>query len=114
MSTLRISKRDNSGVIILDLAGNIRTNEDYVVFKEAVEGIIHEGKVKIILNFDEVHFINSSGLGRLILAAKKTTDGNGTLKVINLSDNLKGLFSFTKLDNRIPVFASEAEAIADF
>ncbi|MBI4665838.1 MAG: STAS domain-containing protein [Nitrospinae bacterium] len=109
---MRVETRESGGVIILDLFGNIRTNEDYAVFKKAVDDIIDEGKVKIVLNFKSVSFINSSGLGRLVLAAKRIKESDGVISIVNLSGDLRELFLFTRLDTKIPIFQSEQEAIA--
>lgn len=109
---MRVETRDTGNVVVLSLYGNIRTNEDYAAFKEAMDDMIDKGKTRIILNFKEVHFINSSGLGRLVLAAKKLKELNGALNIVHLSDDLKELFLFTRLDSKIPIFPTEDEAIA--
>jgi anti-sigma B factor antagonist len=109
---LRVETRETGNMVILSLYGNIRTNDDYTAFKEAMDGMIEKGKIRIILNFKEVHFINSSGLGRLVLAAKKLKELTGALGIVNLSDDLKELFLFTRLDTKIPIFPTEDDAIA--
>jgi anti-anti-sigma factor len=110
---LRIETKETQDVVILSLYGNIRTNDDYADFKKAMDDVIEKGKAKIILNFKEVHFINSSGLGRLVLAVKKVKEINGSLSIVNLSDDLKELFLFTRLDTKIPIFQTEEDAIAN-
>lgn len=109
---MRVETREAGDIVILSLYGNIRTNDDYAAFKEAMDEKIEKGKARIILNFREVHFINSSGLGRLVLAAKKLKELNGALSIVNLSDDLKELFLFTRLDTKIPIFPTEDDAIA--
>lgn len=93
--------------------GNIKTSDDYSIFKETIDGIMYQGKNKVILNCEKVHFINSSGLGRLILAAKKVKENGGVLIVTNLSEELRELFSFTMLDTKIKIFNTEEDAVAD-
>lgn len=109
---MRVETRDAGNVVVLSLYGNIRTNEDYAAFKEAMDDMIEKGKTRIVLNFKEVHFINSSGLGRLVLAAKKLKELSGALSIVHLSDDLKELFLFTRLDSKIPIFQTEDDAIA--
>lgn len=111
---MHIERRESDDVTIIDFVGNIKTNDDYAIFKKAIDDVIQEGRVKLILNFRDVRFINSSGLGRLILAAKKARESNGSLKIVKLSEDLRELFSFTRLDTKIPIFASEEEAIDSF
>lgn len=109
---MRVEIKEAGDIVVLSLYGSIRTNEDYAAFKEAMDGVTEKGKARIILNFKEVHFINSSGLGRLVLAAKKLKELNGALSIVNLSDDLKELFLFTRLDTKIPIFPTEEDAMA--
>ncbi len=111
---MHIASRKSDDVTIMDFVGNIKTNEDYNDFKNAINEAIGEGKQKLLLNFQEIHFINSSGLGRLILAAKQTRENGGSLKVAHLSSDLRELFSFTKLDSKIPLYQTEEDALKDF
>jgi len=111
---LEVSFRNKQNITVIDLRGSIKTNEDYDVFKGAIDQAIEKGNPKVLLNFREVNFINSSGLGRLILAAKNISEDNGQLKITDLSNDLKELFVFTRLDSKIPIYTSEDEAIASF
>ncbi len=116
---MKINFRDNHivkdvDITIIDISGNIKTNEDYDSFKKAIDEVLDKGCVNVLLNFKDVNFINSSGLGRLILASKRIIEDKGSLKITELSDDLRELFTFTRLDSKIPVFATENEAIKSF
>lgn len=111
---MEVSYKENGDITIIALSGSIKTNDDYDVFKRAIDDVVHRGKRNVLLNFKEVNFINSSGLGRLILAGKHITDDNGSLKIAELSDDLRELFTFTRLDTKIPIFDKEDQAIASF
>lgn len=112
--TLEVAFRNKQEIIVIDLRGSIKTNEDYDIFKNAIDQAIEKGRPRVLLNFKDVNFINSSGLGRLILAAKSISDDKGQLKITDLSPDLKELFVFTRLDSKIPIYASEEEAISSF
>lgn len=111
---METSIRQSGDVSIIDLHGSIKTNEDYDTFKKSIDEVLNQGSLNVLLNFKGVNFINSSGLGRLILAAKRISDDNGKLKITELSDDLKELFTFTRLDTKIPIFTSEKEALDSF
>ncbi|MDH5679332.1 MAG: STAS domain-containing protein [Nitrospinota bacterium] len=106
--------RDKDNVTIIELRGSIKTNEDYDIFKSAIDQAIEKGTPKVLLNFRDVNFINSSGLGRLILAAKIISEDHGQLKITDLSEDLRELFVFTRLDSKIPIYSSEEEALSAF
>jgi len=111
---LHINIREIADITIIDLVGNIKTNDDYTSFKKTIDDTIQDGRVKLILNFKSVHFINSSGLGRLILASKRAKENGGSLKIVELSADLQELFSFTRLDSKIDIFPTEEDAVESF
>jgi anti-anti-sigma factor len=104
--------RNSGDVTIIDLSGNIKSPADLENFSRAINTEIEKNNCKILLNFKEVSFINSSGLGRLILATKKLAELDGALQVMNLSGDLDELFTFTRLKDKITVFKDEKEALA--
>ena len=111
---MEVSFRNVNNIVVIDLRGSIKTNEDYDIFKNAIDQAIEKGNPQVLLNFRDVSFINSSGLGRLILAAKTISEDNGQMKITDLSDDLKELFIFTRLDTKIPIYTTEQEAVESF
>ncbi|VAX26063.1 hypothetical protein MNBD_NITROSPINAE02-361 [hydrothermal vent metagenome] len=111
---MRIEIKKTGNVTVVELFGNIKTSDDYGLFKDTVDEMLKTGAINIILNCKEVHFINSSGLGRLILASKRVKENGGALKVTNLSDELMELFTFTMLDTKIQIYETEEEALKSF
>ncbi len=111
---MEIGLRETDRVTVIELNGSIKTGEDYDAFKKAIDDVINKGCVNVVLNFKSVNFINSSGLGRLILAAKRINEDNGALKIAELSDDLTELFAFTRLDSKIQIFETEHEALQSF
>lgn len=103
--------RSNGDVTIIDLAGNIKSPTDLDDFSQSINAEIDKTNKNILLNFQEVSFINSSGLGRLILAAKKLAEMDGTLQIMNLSDDMEELFTFTRLKDKLTVHKNENEAL---
>ena len=101
-------------VTIIDLVGNLRTSDDYSRFRQAIDDTLDAGTTRVVLNFAQVTFINSSGLGRLVMAAKRAKESGGGVRIVSLSPELQELFAFTRLDSKIPTYASEAEAVKAF
>ncbi|GMT42912.1 MAG: anti-sigma factor antagonist [bacterium] len=108
---MEAAKRENNGITIIDFIGNIKSPDDLKILSQAIDEEIEKQRKTILLDFKDVSFINSSGLGRLILAVKKISDNDGTLSIMNLTEDLEELFTFTKLKEKIPVYKNEEEAI---
>jgi anti-anti-sigma factor len=108
---MKITARAFGEIKVVDLDGNLKTPSDMEEFTNFIDKELEGNQKKFILNFKLVHFINSSGLGRLILALKKITEKKGSLGVVNLNTDVDELFTITRIKEKIPVFTDEAAAL---
>lgn len=82
--------------------------------KEAVNGLLREGRVHLILNFEKVFFVDSTGLGALLTAIQRVRKRGGEIRLCNLRSRIKSLLHLTKLSSIFPVFESIDEAKKNF
>ncbi len=80
---------------------------------ELVDLITKCEKEAIILNLDEVDFIDSSGLAAII-ACLKALGRKRELLISNAKDNVLSVFKITKLDKILQIFPTEKEAIMNW
>jgi anti-sigma B factor antagonist len=66
--------------------------------KEVLSNNYSEKKKDIVLNFQDLTYIDSTGLGIIIGAYKKLKDGGNTLKIQNPKKSILKLLSITSLD----------------
>ena len=107
-----IRARQVEGVIILDLAGRIDVDSAQLV--EVVGQCVRDGYLDILLNFEEVSFIDYLGVSAIVLAYKELTNALGRMKFTSLPTHLKNVFSISGLDRVIDIFATEELAVASF
>ncbi len=75
----------------LKLDGRLDTNSSLILEKELM-GIIEQGNKNILINLEELNYINSSGL-RVFLAAAKLLDSMGEkLNICCVKDYIKEVF----------------------
>ena len=110
---MNIQERTLSDVTVLDLNGKFVLGED-TQFKQRVAANIERGGRKLIVNLSGVHYMDSSGLGELISGYISMKRVNGHMKLIHLTDRLKGLLVITKLITVFETFDSESAAISSF
>ncbi|MGF7060716.1 STAS domain-containing protein [Brassicibacter mesophilus] len=67
-------------------------------FKEALLQIMEERAVDIIINGENLVYIDSTGLGVLISVLKKARENNNEITITNIKPNIKKLFDLTSLD----------------
>jgi anti-sigma B factor antagonist len=111
---LTIASREVAGVNILDLSGRITLGEGSVQLRDAVRGLIGQGKKKILLNLGDVNYIDSSGLGELVSAYTTAKNQQADVKLLNLTKKVHDLLQLTKLVTVFEIKDDEASAIASF
>ena len=99
--------------------------EDYVVvavegrmdavsapeFESFVSGLIDEGALKIIVDFEGLDYISSAGLRSVLIVAKKIQGKNGEILVVSLRDTVKEIFEISGFSTIIPIHASVDAAL---
>jgi anti-sigma B factor antagonist len=114
MAELDVRERHVGDVTILDLSGRVTFGEGNLVLREAIRRLMQEGHKKILLNFGQVDYVDSSGLGEVIANYTTISKEGGHLKLLNLTDRLQGLLVITKLLTVFESFESEDKAVKSF
>jgi anti-sigma B factor antagonist len=114
MAELDVNERQAGDVTILDMSGAVRMGEGSVALRNAIRGLVDQGKQKILLNLGSVKNIDSSGIGELIANYTTVTRDGGQLKLLNLTEKIQNLLVITKLLTVFDSYDNEAEALNSF
>ncbi len=106
--------REVGGVTIVDLNGKITLGENTGSLRAEMHSLLSHGVKNIVLNFADVGYVDSSGLGELVGAYTTAMNAGGSLKLLNLQDKMRGLMQVTKLYTIFPVFEDEKAAVTSF
>jgi anti-sigma B factor antagonist len=106
--------RQVEGVTILDLSGKITMGDGSGALRNAVRDALAAGSKNILVNLDEVKYIDSSGLGELVSSYTTVKNAGGQLKLLNLSKRVEDLLVITKLLTVFDVSEDEKGAVASF
>jgi anti-sigma B factor antagonist len=112
--TMKASTRQVDGITVVDLSGRITLGEGSVVLRDTVRDLLAKGDRKMLLNLDEVTYIDSSGIGELVSAFTTVRNQGGELKLLNLTKKVHDLLQITKLYTVFDVKDDEAVAISSF
>jgi anti-sigma B factor antagonist len=66
--------------------------------KKSLTKVLDSDSDEIIIDFEEVNFIGSSGIGKLLLFYKNFTAKGGRITIVNLNKEITMLFKAIKLD----------------
>jgi anti-anti-sigma factor len=110
-----IKVREKDGVIVVELAGEIRLSDDITpaLHRQVVEQLA-EGKSNILLNFAKVDFIDSYGIGDIVASYLAVKEKKGRLKLACLSPKIWLIFHYSGLTRILEIFDSEDKALQSF
>src|ERR1700731_542722 len=106
-----MTDRGGDGVAVVAMEGRIVPGEESNALREKVKSMLAAGQKKIILNMDNVTYIDSAGLGALVAAHHSARTQGASLKLTNLGTKFKEILQVTKLLTVFDVYDSEAAAI---
>jgi anti-sigma B factor antagonist len=109
-----IRTREIDGVSIVALDGRIVFGEESNALRAEVKSLIAEGKQRIVLNMENVEYIDSAGLGMLVAAYLSAKTHGGSLCLCHLSSKFEEVLQITKLATVFPVRGTETAAVASF
>jgi anti-sigma B factor antagonist len=111
---LEIQRREKEGIVILDMNGRLIVGEPATRIRETINQEVSQGSSKIILNLEDVDYIDSTGLGCMVICYTTLQKAGGTLKLIKLNRRNIELLLLTKLSTIFEIFGEEQDAINSF
>ncbi len=109
MNDLKFETQDSDGKNIVRISGDIDAYHSPKL-KEKMEELIKSDSKILILEFSEVPYIDSAGLGTLVSVLRETRNYQKELKIVGLRKNIKRIFEMTRLDNIFEIYDTIEEA----
>jgi anti-sigma B factor antagonist len=111
---MQIEERVVGNVTILDLKGKVTLGEGDEVLKDKINSLIQQDRKKILLNLENVPYIDSAGLGEIVRTYTTVSRQGGQLKLVNLTKRITDLLSITKLLTVFETFDAEQDALKSY
>ena len=112
--SLDIQQREREGVVILDLKGRVTVGNEAGALREKISELTAAGQRNLVLNMAGVDYIDSTGLGALVMSATSLKKIQGTVKLVNLNRRNIELLVMTKLATVFEIFNDETDAVNSF
>ncbi|MCW6036076.1 STAS domain-containing protein [Spirulina subsalsa FACHB-351] len=74
-------------------------------FRQEINESVRNGAQIILIDFKDVTFMDSSGLGALVLALKTVRAEHRKLFICSINEQIKMLFELTSMDRVFDIFA---------
>ncbi len=111
---LDVQRREIEEIVILDVSGRLVVGPEASDLRRVFDHLTAQRQSRIILNLKEVDYIDSTGLGTLVIGHSAAKDGGGDMKLLHLSKRSAQLLILTKLTTVFEIFDDEQAAINSF
>jgi anti-sigma B factor antagonist len=103
-------RRTDAGACIIAVRGEVTTASE----KTLTDGYAQAsapGTRAVILDFSGLEYMNSGGIGLLVMLLVRANRQKQRLLAYGLNEHYRQIFELTRLDEAIGIYATEAEAV---
>jgi anti-sigma B factor antagonist len=108
--SLKIGTRKSDDVAVIDLAGRLWVQE--LPLQDQVKLLLDQGCRYLVLNLENVDYVDSSGLGQLVSIWTSVRSKNGNINLLRPTERVRRLLRTTALYVVFDVFDDEQRARA--
>lgn len=113
MAEFNVNLRDAGPVSVIDVKGYLDAHtapELENVFNKLIE----EKQFRVVVNFNDLKYISSAGLGVFMAYIETMRENNGDIKFSNMKENVYNIFDLLGFPILYEFFKDETEAINKF
>ncbi len=103
-------RKAGSSACIVDIHGEINASAEPVLMDAYNQACAH-GARAILMNFTDLQYMNSSGIGLLVTLLIRVRRQNQRLMAFGLNDHYRQIFELTRLNEAILIYPDEAGAL---
>ncbi len=82
--------------------------------KEEINNLFNDKSNKLIINLEEIEYVDSSGFGMFLSIMKTAKNNGGEIKICNVKDSVMDLFKLLHLHNVFEIYNSVDECVNSF
>lgn len=112
--SVKIASRVVNGVTVVTCSGPITLGESTTRFRNTLREHFQSGVLKLLLDLNQVTYIDSSGIGELVGAYTSAASAEARIKLTRVPAKIRELLQITRLVTVFEIFDDETEAIRSF
>lgn len=110
MADFKTSIVNNGDISVINLAGYLDAHTAPTLENNFTE-LIEQSKFKIIVNFKDLAYISSAGLGVFMAYIEKIRNNKGDIKLTNMNEKVFNIFDLLGFPLLYEIFDNEDEAV---
>ena len=107
---MEINLSEVNGFHVVSIEGDVDLNSSPKV-RETFKKLVDQSSPKVIVNFEKVTYVDSSGLATFIELMQRLKKNAGSMSLVQMSDKIYNLFEVTKLNKLFTIYKTQEEAL---
>ena len=112
--SLEIHQHEREGIVVLEMKGRITLGKEATAMREKVAELAAGPMRNLVFNLAGVEYIDSTGLGALVMCATTVRRAGGNVKLVNLNRRNIELLVMTRLATSFEIFTDEGDAVGSY
>ena len=112
--SLEIHQHEREGITVLEMKGRITLGKEATAMRDKVSELIAGMTRNLVFNMAGVDYIDSTGLGALVMCATTVRKAGGNVKLVNLNRRNIELLVMTRLATSFEIFTDEGDAVGSY
>ncbi|UCH66048.1 MAG: STAS domain-containing protein [Ignavibacterium sp.] len=104
---------DKGDISVINLSGYLDAHTAPTLENNFTD-LIDQNKFKIVVNFEELAYISSAGLGVFMAYIEKIRNNSGDIKLTNMNDKVYNIFDLLGFPLLYEIYKTENEALNKF
>ncbi|MBC8182324.1 STAS domain-containing protein [candidate division KSB1 bacterium] len=113
MESFEVTRKEQGNVMILYIKGYLDAHTAPMLEKE-LQGLVDEKKYNILVNFNELIYISSAGLGVFMGFIENIRNNKGDIKLSNMNSKIYRVFDLLGFPTLYDILEEEQEALKKF
>jgi anti-sigma B factor antagonist len=107
-------KAAENGMVVLEMAGRITLGPECQMVESSVDELVRNKQTRIIFDLGKVKYMDSSGVGILVMCSEKIKEAGGQLRLAGAKGVVEQTLTLTRMNLIVPTYATVDEAVAGF
>lgn len=109
-TSINIARQDRGQAVVLQPSGDVDMSQSPAL-RDAIRQAFQERPERLVVDLDQVEYMDSSGLATLVEAMKTINNQEGRLVLCNMRPRVRAIFEIARLDRYFSIADSVDEAV---
>ncbi|HXX14032.1 MAG TPA: STAS domain-containing protein [Candidatus Eremiobacteraceae bacterium] len=107
-------KKIEPDIFVMEMHGRITMGSDSQKIEWGVAQLLNESQKKVIFDLTDVSYVDSSGVGILMMCHAKLTKAGGALHLVGVQGFVEEALAITSVNKIVPLYSTTAQAAGHF